>query len=93
MAPPIVGTSSGGLAEIVQDGRTGILTPPNDADALAAALLRILSDRTLAESMGSCGREFALQNLTEEIFVDRFIALYERLLQAGIPSTMTGDPL
>ncbi len=88
----VVGTSGGGLAEIVQDGRTGILTPPNDADALATALLRLLANRTLAESLGTCGREFALQNLTEDIFVDRFIALYERLLHASIPSTMTGDP-
>ncbi|MGP0070794.1 MAG: glycosyltransferase family 4 protein [Bryobacteraceae bacterium] len=76
----VIATGSGGLNEIVQDGRTGILTPPNDANALAAALLRLLSNRDLAESLGACGREFALHNLTEDVFVDRFVALYERLL-------------
>ncbi len=77
----VVATGSGGLAEIVEHGGNGLLTPPNDADALAAALLELLSNRALAERLGSCGREFALRNLTEDIFVDRFIALYERLLQ------------
>ncbi len=85
----VVVTNSGGLAEIVQDGRTGILTPPNDVHALARSLLTVLSNRALAESLGSSGREFALQNLTEDVFADRFLTIYEQLLHGNIPSTMT----
>ncbi len=85
----VIATESGGLPEIVQDGRTGILTPPNNAPALGEALTRLLENRTLAESMGARGREFALQYLTEDIFVDRFIALYERLLTRRQPASQS----
>ena len=85
----VIATESGGLPEIVQDGRTGILTPPNDAPALGKALTRLLENRTLAEAMGARGREFALQYLTEDIFVDRFIALYERLLSRRQPASQS----
>ena len=71
----VIATLGGGLSEIVRDERTGILVPPNNVDALASALLGLLSDRRRAECLGGGGREFALSHLTEEIFVDRFVAL------------------
>lgn len=79
----VVATGTGGLAEFVRHGHTGILTPPNDADALAEALTSLLSNRDLAEALGSRAREFSLRNLTEDIFVDRFIGLYERLTRGA----------
>lgn len=75
----VVATRSGGLPEIVQDGQTGFLVEPGNVDALTEALLKILSDSTLAERMGARGREKALKKFTEDIYVDKFIQLYERI--------------
>ena len=49
----VVGSRVGGIPDIVEDGRTGILVPPEDAQALADALVRVLSDRALAERLGA----------------------------------------
>jgi glycosyltransferase involved in cell wall biosynthesis len=49
----VVASRVGGIPDLVEDGRTGLLVPPGDADALADALVRALSDRTLAERLGA----------------------------------------
>jgi glycosyltransferase involved in cell wall biosynthesis len=77
----VVASASGGLIELVQDGKTGFLVPPGDVDALAKALLRLLQNRELAEQMGWAGREVALANFSEETCVERFVQLYQRLCQ------------
>lgn len=53
---PVVGSDVGGIADLVRDGENGLLVPPRDPDALAEALVRILSDRELAERLGSGAR-------------------------------------
>jgi glycosyltransferase involved in cell wall biosynthesis len=52
----VVGSRVGGIPDLVEDGQTGLLVPPEDAPALAAALVRVLSDRTLAEQFGAAAR-------------------------------------
>ena len=52
----VVASHVGGIPDIVDDRETGLLVPPGDADALASALVLTLSDRTLAERLGSAGR-------------------------------------
>jgi glycosyltransferase involved in cell wall biosynthesis len=52
----VVGSRVGGIPDIVEDGRTGTLVPPENADALADALVEVLSDRALAERLGSAAR-------------------------------------
>lgn len=75
----VVASDAGGLAEIVEDGRTGRLVRRGDPGALAEALLGILSDRELAERMGRAGRERALAHFDEARYVDRFVEIYEEL--------------
>ena len=58
LGTPVVATRTGGIPEIVADGVTGLLAPPGDADALAAALARMLDDAALRES---CSRHAQLQ--------------------------------
>jgi glycosyltransferase involved in cell wall biosynthesis len=48
----VVGSRVGGIPDIVEDGATGLLVPPGDATALADALVRVLSDRALAQRLG-----------------------------------------
>jgi glycosyltransferase involved in cell wall biosynthesis len=59
---PVVASRIGALPEMVPDRKAGIIVPPNDLPALAAALLEILTNPELARSYGEAGREFALAN-------------------------------
>ena len=53
----VVGSRVGGIPDIVEEGRTGALVPPGDAQALADALVRVLSDRELAERLGAAAHD------------------------------------
>ena len=52
----VVGSRVGGIPDLVTDGETGLLVPPEDAGALADALVRALTDRPLAERLGAAAR-------------------------------------
>lgn len=52
---PVVATRAGGVQEIVDNGVTGILVPPRDEDAMARAIIEILSDGGLRQRMGEAG--------------------------------------
>jgi glycosyltransferase involved in cell wall biosynthesis len=79
---PLVATNAGGLRELVQHESTGLLVPPHDETALAAAILRLIEDHSLARELSVRGREFALRHLTEAAFVDHFLVLYEEVLRS-----------
>jgi starch synthase len=66
-----VGTTVGSIPEIVEDGRTGLLVPPDDPVALAAALVKILTDEGLARKFGLAGRKRVEQQFTWDHVVER----------------------
>jgi glycosyltransferase involved in cell wall biosynthesis len=78
----VVASAAGGLAESVVHGETGLLVPGNDPDALAAALVRILSSRETAEAMGAAGRRRALSEFQESNYIEAFVQIYRELLAA-----------
>ena len=78
----VIATNTGGLPEFVRHNETGILVPPQDPRALAEALGSLLGNPEPARRLGLQGRAFALQHLTMDTFVDRFIQLYELLCQS-----------
>lgn len=63
---PVVATRGGGVTEIIRDGETGLLVPPREPSALAAALGRVLSDPALAERLAQKGREDVSQRFSLE---------------------------
>ncbi len=77
---PVVATDVGGNRELVRDGETGLLVPPEDAEALAAALDRLLGDPELASRLAGNGARFVRENLTVERMVDETELLYRRVL-------------
>lgn len=77
---PAVATAAGGTPEAVAHGRTGLLVPPRDPDALAAALARLLADAALRQEMGRAARARAAQRFALEQVVLDIDRLYERLL-------------
>ena len=81
---PVVATKAGGNAELVTDGRTGLMTPIGDADAMADRILELISNRDLARSMGIAGRKKIEDDFTIERTVSETVALYQEL-RRGIP--------
>ena len=78
---PVIASAAGGLADIVVDGETGLLTPPGDSAALAAALHRLLADEGLRQAMGRAGRARAAA-FAPSVIVPRFERAYARVLEA-----------
>jgi 2-deoxystreptamine N-acetyl-D-glucosaminyltransferase/2-deoxystreptamine glucosyltransferase len=55
----VIGTRAGSIPDLVKDGVSGVLVPPDDTSALADAIARVLADRSLAERLGAGAREAA----------------------------------
>jgi glycosyltransferase involved in cell wall biosynthesis len=75
----VIATATGASPTMVEGERTGVLVPALDEERLAAALLRLLTDRDLAERMGAAGRKRALAEFSDERFTDRFLELLESI--------------
>jgi glycosyltransferase involved in cell wall biosynthesis len=79
----VVATGAGGIPDMVTDGREGLLVPPADTAALADALVRVLSDRALAERLGTAaGKRYADWQSTPESFAAELRALVDVTLGA-----------
>ncbi|HVY69294.1 MAG TPA: glycosyltransferase [Verrucomicrobiae bacterium] len=77
---PIVTTRAGGNGEFVADGQGGLLAPPGDVPALAAALERMLGDRSFAQRCAAHSRVVLERGFTLDAHVEKVRAIYERLL-------------
>ena len=77
---PVVGTCIGGLREQIDDGITGLLVAPRDADALVRALTTVLRDPDLRAKMGRAARIRVEQRYSVAPMVDAYEDLYERLV-------------
>ena len=75
----VVASQVGGIPEVVADGETGLLVPPGDPDALAAALNALLRDRDLAAAMGARGRARAAAEFDWSAIAAQTVALYRGL--------------
>ncbi len=84
MRLPVAATRAGGIPEVVQPEKTGLLVTPGDAPALAEALIRLLSDDDLATGMGYAGRRRVEEAFTTDRMVERTLQVYEEL--RGIPA-------
>jgi glycosyltransferase involved in cell wall biosynthesis len=77
----VIGGRGGGILDLVEEGREGLLVDPEDVDGLAGALVRCLSDRELAERLGRAARErFPDWNQSAEQFAQRMRALVDAAL-------------
>lgn len=78
---PVIASRVGGNPELVKDGITGLLVPPENADALSDALLKLLRDPELARRLVLNGHEFVTQNFSLERLAREVDAMYSELLQ------------
>ena len=78
---PIVSTLVGGIPEVVADGRTGLLVPPGDAEALKSAMTTLLDDPRLMSYMGAAGKERWRVEFDYEVMINRLEVYLESLLE------------
>ena len=78
---PAVAPAVGGIPELVDDGMTGLVTPPGDEVALADALERLLRDGDLRARLGAAARRRAEERFSRARQVDRLIALWSVVLE------------
>lgn len=82
---PVVATSISGIPELVQEGKTGVLVPPGDPEALAAGIETVYADPEGAARMAASGRQLVLQEFNLETNVHRLGALIGQVY-AGEPA-------
>lgn len=77
---PVVASRVGGIPEIVEDGKDGLLVPPCDVPALAAAMERIWSEPELGRRLGEHGRSEVVPRFTWDALADRLDRLYREVV-------------
>lgn len=77
---PCIGTTVDAMPEIIEDGRTGFLAPPNDYKQLADKLVLLLEDENLMKRMGEEGRKRVEKYFTWDLVVDRMTEQFEKSL-------------
>ena len=80
---PVIASRVGGLAEVVQDGTTGLLVTPGDASDLADALRRLIADPSLRKRLGDAAQGAQRAKFTLEAMADRYIDVYREVLTAA----------
>lgn len=77
---PVVASKVMAIPEIVIDGETGLLVPPDNADALGQALLKLMSDPSKCQQFGTAGRHRVEAEFTVDRMVQKTIGIYERVV-------------
>lgn len=87
---PSVATNVGGIPEVIEDGRTGILVPFGDSSAIAGALESLIADKDKRQAYGKAARAEALRRFSADAIIHRYEELYRRLIN-NPPSVPVGD--
>ena len=73
----VVASNVGGIPEMIEDGKTGLLVPPHDAGALADAILRLLTDHPLADTLGRAGHDLVHERFCVELMARTVETIYD----------------
>ncbi|MCX6382429.1 MAG: glycosyltransferase family 4 protein [Armatimonadetes bacterium] len=79
LGKPVVVTKAGGNLELVKDLETGLLIE-RDTDAIADAIVSLLSDTELRQNMGAAAHQRAVEMFSAKVMVDNIEALYQKIL-------------
>ena len=77
---PVIATSVGGIPELVDDKKTGILVPPEDPQSLLSAINSILENPQEMENLTNNAFDFVNKNMTWDVWLPKYVEFYERLL-------------
>lgn len=79
---PVVASKLGGIRDVISSGENGLLVDPSDADEFADAMIMLLKDQQLAERMGQAGCGTVRRDFSWEAIAGRYIAFYEKFMNA-----------
>jgi len=80
MEKPVVASRVGGIPDVVEDGVTGILVSPGNANELARAIKKILGDRKLSREMGKAGRRKMTESFSADFMVKEINRVYRTVM-------------
>jgi type III pantothenate kinase len=91
---PVIGSAVGGILEMVDDGRTGLLAQPGDAGGLADAICRLMDDTALASRLGMAARLQIEGRYSFDRMVMSFDDLYTtQLAGRGVAAAACAEPV
>lgn len=76
---PVIASGIGGIVDIVEDGKSGILFEPGDVSGLAAGIIKLLNDDRLRQGLGVEARKRIVERFSIDRVADEYIKLYEEL--------------
>ena len=77
LSRPVVASAVGGIPEMIEHGRTGLLVPPRDPAALAASLVRLLTDHPYADTLARAGHDLVYERFCVELMVRAVETIYD----------------
>jgi len=80
---PVIASNVGGIPDVIKDGETGLLVPEKDPEALAEAMVRVLSDPGLAQKLGDEGHRFSQSYFSWDRITDSLIEEYQASVKAA----------
>jgi len=80
---PVVTTAVGAIPELVRDGETGLIVPPENVDALVGAIARLLANEELAARLGAAGDEHVSKSFTANSMLDSMEAIFYDAVRAS----------
>lgn len=81
---PVIGTRVGGVPELIDHERTGLLVAPGDVDGLTQALQRLLNSAELRHQLGEAGRQHIMQHHTMQSMIEQHLTAFEYALHHSI---------
>ena len=86
LSRPVVASNVGGIPEMIEDGVTGLLVPPHDAETLAGAITRLLRDHPYADTLARAGHDLVHDRFCIELMVEAIQTIYEEGARATRPT-------
>ncbi|MHA1386530.1 MAG: glycosyltransferase, partial [Candidatus Helarchaeota archaeon] len=80
LGKPVISSNVGGQAEAIEDGKTGLLVPPNNVNKLADAILKLINNEELRTSLGLEGEKIVKNKFNLDISVKKHIELYKKVI-------------
>ena len=85
LGTPVIGTNIGGIPELIEDGRTGLLCEPGDVESLSQAISRgasLIQDRDAYATMQKSCRTYVLDRCSQDKYMNDLVALYRELIDS-----------